>query len=429
MRISVIGAGYVGLVTAAALASKGHNVTVVDTDDTRVSMIKQKKSPIFEEGLDDMLSSCIKSNRLKATGDYEEILATDITLLCVGTPSNPDGSMNLSYITESAGDIGKVLGAKSGRHTVVVRSTVVPGTTRKIIIPALEQHSRKKAHVGFDVAVNPEFLQEGKALHGFFNPDRIIIGEEEQRAGDKVEELYEGISAPIVRMDMTTAEMIKFSSNAFLATKISFINEIGNICQRLGIDVYDVVKGISFDYRIGDRFLNAGIGFGGSCLPKDVKALVHSSRHLGYQAQLLESVLEVNKNQILNMLRMVEKKLGNLKGKTICVLGLAFKPNTDDIRNAPALEVIRLLMEKGASVKAYDPLAIPNAKSVLSKKVKYCLNAEEAVADCDCILVLTEWDEFKNESLYYGKVVFDGRRILEPQKAKMICDYQGICWR
>jgi UDPglucose 6-dehydrogenase len=428
MRISVIGAGYVGLVTAAALASKGHNVIVVDTDETKVNMINRKKSPIFEEGLDDMLSNCIDSNRLRATGDYAEILATDITLICVGTPSNPDGSMNLSYIKESARDIGRTLGAKSGRHTVAVRSTVIPGTTKKVIIPALEEYSRKKAHVDFDVAVNPEFLQEGRALHGFLNPDRIIIGEEEQRAGDMVEELYEGISAPIVRMDITTAEMIKFASNAFLATKISFINEIGNICRKLGVDVYDVVKGISFDYRIGDRFLNAGIGFGGSCLPKDLKALVHSSRHLGYQAQLLESVLDVNKNQILNMLQMVEEKLGSLKGKTVCVLGLAFKPNTDDIRNAPALEVIRLLMQKGASVKAYDPLATPNARRVLSDKVKYCRDAKEAVGNCDCILVLTEWDEFKNKSLYHGKVVFDGRRVLDPKEARTFCDYHGICW-
>jgi UDPglucose 6-dehydrogenase len=428
MRISVIGAGYVGLVTAAALASKGHDVIVVDTDKTKVSMVNRKKSPIFEEGLDDMLSNCIESNRLRATGDYKEILATDITLICVGTPSNPDGSMNLSYIEESARDIGKMLGTKSERHTVVVRSTVVPGTTKGIIIPALEQYSCKKAHVDFDVAVNPEFLQEGKALHGFFNPDRIIIGEEEQRAGDMVEKLYEGISAPVIRMGITTAEMIKFTSNAFLATKISFINDIGNICRRLGIDVYDVVKGVGVDYRIGEHFLSAGIGFGGSCLPKDVKALVHSSKNLGYQPRLLESVLEVNENQILNMLRMVEEKLGNLKGKTICVLGLAFKPDTDDVRNAPALEMIRLLIEKGASVKAYDPLAMPNAKKVLPVKVKYCRDAKEAVSDCDCVLVITEWDEFKDESLYRGKVVFDGRRVLEPQKTGMVCDYQGICW-
>lgn len=428
MRISVTGAGYVGLVTAAALASKGHNVIVIDTDMARVGMINRKESPIFEEGLDDMLSDCVESDRLRATGDYQEVLATDITLICVGTPSNPDGGMNLSYIKESAKDTGRVLGAKTGHHTVVVRSTVVPGTTKEVIIPALEERSGKKAQEDFDVAVNPEFLQEGRALRGFFGPDRIIIGEEKQRAGDTIKELYEGISAPVVRMGITTAEMVKFTSNAFLATKISFINEIGNICKKLGVDVYDVVRGVGIDYRIGEYFLNAGIGFGGSCLPKDLKALVHASRQLGYQPQLLESVLDVNKKQILNMFRMVEAKLGGLKGKTVCVLGLAFKPNTDDIRNAPALEVIRLLMEKGALVKAYDPLAMPNAKNVLSDKVKYCHGAEEAVSGCDCILVLTEWDEFKDESLYHEKVVLDARRVIDPGKARSFCDYQGICW-
>jgi len=305
---------------------------------------------------------------------------------------------------------------------------VIPGTTRDIVIPLLEKYSGKKAHVDFDVAVNPEFLQEGRALQGFFNPDRIIIGEQEPRAGDMVEKLYRGISAPVVRLDITTAEMIKFSSNAFLATKISFINEIGNVCRRLGIDVYDVVKGISFDYRIGDRFLNAGIGFGGSCLPKDLKALVHTSRDLDYQPRLLQSVLDVNEGQIVNMLRMVEEKLGNLRDKTVCVLGLAFKPNTDDVRNAPALEVVRRLLEKGAVVKAYDPMAMPNAKKVLPGGVKYCRDAKGAVGDCDCILVLTEWDEFKDEGLYRGKVVFDGRRVLHPKGAGMVCDYEGICW-
>lgn len=428
MRISVIGAGYVGLVTAAALASKGHNITVVDTHETRVRTVNASKSPIYEDGLEEAISDGIASNRLMATGDYEEILATDITLICVGTPSNPDGSMDLTYITESAKGIGRVLGNKNGRHTVVVRSTVVPGTTRGLVIPVLEEHSGKKAHVDFGIAVNPEFLQEGIALRCFFSPDRIVIGANDEATGDMVKELYEGISAPVVRTDITTAEMVKFVSNAFLATKLSFINEIGNICRRLGIDVYDVVRGVGLDYRIGESFLKAGIGFGGSCLPKDLKGLVHASRQLGYRAQVLEAVLEVNKNQILNMLRMVEERLGNLKGKTICVLGLAFKPDTDDVRNAPALEVIRLLLQKGASVKAYDPLAMPNAKRVLPEKVNYCNNAKEAVSNCDCVLVITEWDEFRDESLYRGKVVFDGRRVINPGEARTICEYYGICW-
>ena len=428
MRISVIGAGYVGLVTAAALASRGHNVVVIDTDDGKIGSINRGESPIFEEGLEDVVADCVGRNCLRATNNYQEVLFTSVTLICVGTPSNPDGSIDLSFITESANGIGRVLGKKNEHHTVVVRSTVIPGTTRQVIIPALEKHSGKKSHVHFDIAVNPEFMQEGKALQCFFNPDRIIIGEDGQRAGDVVEELYKGISAPIVRTDIAAAEMVKYASNAFLATKISFINEIGNICQKLGIDVYDVVKGISFDYRIGDRFLNAGIGFGGSCLPKDLGALVHASRELGYPTRLLESALEVNTNQILKMLHMVEQKLGNLKGKKVCILGLAFKPNTDDIREAPALKVMKLLIEKGALVRAYDPLAMPNARRALSKGVKYCSKAKEAVSDCDCILVLTEWSEFKDESLYYGKTVFDGRRVLDPRKAREFCDCQGICW-
>ena len=428
MRISVIGGGYVGLVTAAALASKGHNVVVVDTDEAKIGSINRGESPIFEDGLEDMLSDCIRRNCLRATNNYQDVLPTSVTLICVGTPSGADGSIDLSSITESARDIGKMLGKKNEHHTVVVRSTVIPGTTRGVIIPALEKHSGKKSHVDFDIAVNPEFMQEGKALQCFFNPDRIIIGEDQPRAGDAVEQLYEGISAPTLRTTITTAEMIKYASNAFLATKISFINEIGNICQKLGIDVYDVAKGISFDYRIGDRFLNAGVGFGGSCLPKDLGALVHASRELGYHTQLLESVLETNENQVLKMLEIVEQKVGNLKGKEVCVLGLAFKPNTDDVRSAPALRLIKLLLDKGAVVRAYDPLAMPNAKRALSKGVEYCSNAKEAVSHCDCILVLTEWSEFKDESLYYGKTVFDGRRVLDPIKAKTFCDWQGICW-
>lgn len=428
MSISVIGAGFVGLVTASALASKGHNVIVLDTNAEKVNSINKGESPIFEEGLDKLLADCIRSKQLRAATDYREITDTNITLICVGTPSNPDGSIDLSYITDSAKDIGKMLGKKSEHHTVVIRSTVVPKTTAEVIIPILEKYSGGKTGKDFNVVFNPEFMQEGKALQGFFYPDRIIIGESDKKAGDLVEQLYDGISAPILRTTVTTAEMIKYASNAFLATKISFINEIGNICQKFGIDIYEVAKGISFDYRIGDRFLNAGIGFGGSCLPKDLSALVHASGTHGYRPRLLESVLEINESQAAKMVQIVEQKLGNLKDKSIGVLGLAFKPNTDDIRNAPALKVVRLLIEKHALIKAYDPQAIPNAKRVLAEKVIYCGSAEEAVSNCDCVLVLTEWDEFKNESLYRGKTVFDGRRVLDPNNTGTLGAYQGICW-
>lgn len=428
MEISVIGAGFVGLVTASALASKGHKVAVIDTDVAKVDSINKGKSPIFEEGLNELLYDCIKSERLMATCAYSDIIDTSITLICVGTPCNSDGSIDLRYITDSAKDIGKMLGKKSEHHTVIVRSTVVPKTTEEVIIPVLEKYSGKRTRKDFDVVFNPEFMQEGKALQGFFYPDRIIIGESEKRAGDLVEQFYKGISAPILRTTITTAEMIKYASNAFLATKISFINEIGNICKEFGIDVYDVAKGISFDYRIGDRFLNAGIGFGGSCLPKDVSALVQASGTLGYRPRLLESVMEINENQALKMVQMVEQKLGNLEDKSICVLGLAFKPNTDDIRNAPALTIIRLLIEKHAKVKAYDPQAMPNARLELSKEVTYCDSAAEAVSNCDCILILTEWNEFKNTNLYRDKMVFDGRRVLDPNSRGTLSDYHGICW-
>lgn len=430
MNISIIGAGYVGLTTAVGFASKGHHISCIDIDQAKVAMINQGKAPVWEEGLEELLRHCVKRRgNLEASSDYQIILGTDMTLICVGTLSNPDGSIDLTNIEESAKRIGEVLKEKIDYHTVVTRSTIIPGTTREVIIPLLEKHSGKKLGEGVGVAVNPEFMQEGKALYTFFNPDRIIIGEYDQRAGDMVAEINKDFSAPIVRTDVTTAEMIKYTANAFLATKISFINEVGNICKRLGIDVYAVAKGIGYDNRIGERFLNAGVGFGGSCLPKDLQALVSAcSDKLGYHPRLLEAVLDINKSQPLYIAEMAEQKLGTLYNKKVCILGLAFKPNTDDIRDAPALKVIRSLCEKGALIKAYDPKAMPNAKALLLPGVEYCDTCREAITDCDCILILTEWDEFRDESLYSGKTVLDGRRVLDPQKAKTFCDYQGICW-
>jgi len=295
----------------------------------------------------------------------------------------------------------------------------------------LEKASQKRVGKDFGVAVNPEFLQQGKALHAFLNPDRIIIGEYDHKAGSMVEGMYTGcgISAPVVKTDITTAEMIKYASNAFLATKLSFINEIGNMCKLLGLDVYAVARGNSFDYRIGELFLNAGVGFGGSCLPKDLQALVSaSSNRWGYPPQLLQAVLDVNKAQAMKIVEMAEQKIGSLSNKKIAVLGLAFKPNTDDIRNAPAIRVIEMLLEGGASVKTYDPKAMSNARQVLPRGVKFCKSASEAINETDCVLILTEWDEFKEVSLYTGRTVIDGRRALDPQKARAVCDYEGICW-
>jgi len=424
MNISVIGAGYVGLVTAAGLAELGHDVVCIDRDQVTVSAINNKTPLIHENGLSNILSRLVPK-RLIATTDYKVITDTDLILICVGTPSKPDGSINLRYIKNAAIGLGSVLSSKKGYHVVATRSTIIPNTTKEVIIPIIERYAGNK--VGF--AYNPEFLQEGKAVQAFFNPQRLIIGELNKRAGNVLLKAFKDIPAAIFRTDLTTAEMIKYASNAFLATKISFINEIANICQRAGVDVYDVVKGLSFDYRIGGEFLNAGIGFGGSCLPKDVAALIYASmNHFGYRPELLRTVLDINEMQPSKMIDIAESKLGSLRNKTIAVLGLAFKPNTDDIRNAPAIGIIKLLLAKGAVVRAYDPQALDNAKRVFPQRVDFCSSAAEAIADSDCVLIATEWDEFKNISLYHGKMVIDGRRALEPSKAKSICDYQGVSW-
>lgn len=429
LNISVVGNGYVGLTTAVGLACTGHRVLCIDRDITKVDLINQGESPIYEEGLRDILRDFVKQDgNLRASLDHQEILDTDITIICVGTSCNSDGNIDLSCIETSVRDTASVLATKDNYHVVIIKSTVTPGTTEHFIIPLLEKTTGKKVGQELGVVVNPEFLQEGKALRCFLNPDRIVIGESDQTAGNAVEAIYKDFAAPILRTDLTTAEMIKFASNAFLATKISFINEVGNICQKFGVDVYTVAKGMSYDPRIGNRFLEAGTGFGGSCLPKDLRAFIRASKDMRYYPQLLESVLAVNKAQAMRMVEIAERKLGSLQNKKVAVLGVAFKPNTDDVREAPALEVMHALLEKGALVKAYDPIAMPNAKRELSNGMKYCDSASEAISDSDCILILTEWDEFKCEESYRGKLVIDGRRVLNPQKARAICDYQGICW-
>jgi len=429
MNISIIGSGYVGLVVAAGLASLGHRIICIDKDRAKVDIINRGKSPIYEEDLDELLSKCVnKDNSLSASTEYRGILDTGVTFICVGTGPNPDGSADLTHINASTKELGRLLGEKQGYHVVAVKSTVTPGATQELIIPLLEKFSGKKVGQEIGVAVNPEVLQEGQALRCFLKPDRTIIGESDEKTGSIIAEIYRSFSAPVVRTSIPAAEMIKYASNAFLSTKISFINEVGNICQRLGIDVREVARGMGQDPRIGSRFLNAGAGFGGSCLPKDLRALIDVGREKGYEPRLLESVLELNRSQAMKMIEMAETKLGGLKYKSIAVLGLAFKPKTDDVRDAPSLKVIEGLLAKGAAVKAYDPVAIPNAKRILQDGVEYCDSAADAVNGADCILVLTEWDEFKNKELYRGKSVIDGRGVLEPGKARAICDYQGISW-
>ena len=430
MNISIVGSGYVGLVTAVGLASKGHSVVCIDVDQDRVNLINQAEAPFYETGLAEALRTHVREKaNLRASSDYSDLLDSDLTFVCVNTSRNSGENADFSHVRQSARNIGETLGRKDGYHVVVTKSSVVPGTTEDVIIPLLEKCSGKKVGRDFGVAVNPEFLQEGRALHSFLNSDRIIVGEYDRRSGNSVEEVYNGCHSPVIRTGIRTAEMIKFASNAFLATRISFINEIGNLCKKLGIDVYEVADGMGHDPRIGRSFLNAGIGFGGSCLPKDLEALLDKCKKMGEKSAMLGAVYETNKAQPLRVIDVARQRLGELRGRKLAVLGLAFKPDTDDIRNAPAVEIMHQLLQQGARLKVYDPKALPNIRESFSDSIEYGSSVRDAIDGCDCVLILTEWEEFKDESLYSGKVVVDGRRALDPEKAKRVCQsYEGVCW-
>ncbi len=427
MQISIIGVGYVGLVTATCLAELGHNVTCVDVVKEKIDEINRAEPPIYEEGLDDLLKKNIKRN-LKATTDLNDaVMGSDISFICVGTPDKSDGSggVDLKYIKSAAIGIGKILQETKDYHVVTVKSTVPPGTTDSLVIPLLEKYSGKKVDKDFGVCMNPEFLREGKAIHDFMNPDRIVIGESDERAGNVLYELYGGFNCPKLRVSLKTAEMIKYTSNAFLAMKVSFIGEMGNICKNLGIDVYDVANGIGYDSRIGHKFLRAGCGWGGSCFGKDVRAIIAKAREVNCKPVLLEGVIKANEKQPLRMIELLKEKIKSLTGKKVGVLGLAFKPDTDDMRESPVIPIINELLRENAVVYAYDPKAMKNAKMIFGDKIKYMDSAKQVADKSDAILVVTDWDEFKDKSLYVGKVVIDGRRVIEDTKG---IDYEGICW-
>ena len=421
MNISVIGIGYVGLVTGACFAKLGHNVICVDVDEEKVNKINNSVSPIYEKGLEDLLKK-YKSNITATTSYTQAIQNTEITFICVGTPSEKNGSIDLSFVKESSREIGKKLKQKDTWHLVVMKSTVVPGTTSDVVLPLLEKYSLKKAGEGFGVGMCPEFLKEGVAIKDFFEPDRIVIGFYDKHSRNVLRELYKDFKCPIVETTLSAAEMIKYASNAFLATKISFINEIGNMCKSFGIDTYQVAEGIGLDKRIGRAFLNAGLGWGGSCFPKDVHALIAWANKNDVHPRILEAVVEVNRLQPLRLIELLKKHVPAIKGKTIGLLGLAFKPDTDDIRESRALVVIKQLLNEGAIVKAYDPQAMENCKK-LFPKIIYCDYAED-ILNSDAVLILTEWDEFKKLD-YRGKIVIDGRRLEEAKKARV---FEGVCW-
>jgi UDPglucose 6-dehydrogenase len=421
MKISIIGAGYVGLVTGACFAELGHSVAIINRDLKKTKAINSARPPIFELGLENLLKKHVGKNII-AYNTYSPITDSDLSFICVGTPSNEDGSSDLSMVKAAAASIGESLRERIGSHVVVVKSTVPPGTTQKIVTPTV-LHSSGRTDIEF--AMNPEFLREGKAIEDFMHPDRIVIGCNSPSACQIVRKVYSGIDAPIFVTNLTTAEMIKYSSNSFLAMKISFANEMGNICKKLGIDVYDVMKGVGMDHRISPHFLNAGAGFGGSCFPKDVNAFVHLAEELGEDPRLLKSVLEVNERQPLKLISLMEKRLGNIEGKKIAILGLAFKDGTDDIRDSRAIPVIKTLLEKGAEVTAYDPKA-NQAMRVLYPSVEYNITAKKALKDADACIIMTEWPEFKELDKEFEvmrtKVIIEGRKILN------YSEREGICW-
>ena len=422
MNISIIGTGYIGSVTGACFAEMGHHVIFVGRDRKKLDRIQSGKSPIFEPGLDRLLTK--NQNNIETTTDIPDaVRRSDLIFICVGTPPKDDGSSDLSQVQEVTKTIGRSLNHQdAGRHTIVTKSTVLPGTIEEMIVPLLEQESGKKAGIDFGIASNPEFLKEGTAIDDFFHTDRVVIGVQDPATRKILESLYAPLNVPLFITTIRTAEMIKFASNAFLATKISFANEIGNLCKATGIDSYDVFAGVGLDTRINPKFFRSGLGFGGSCFPKDVNALIAHAQSKGIDPVILNSVMDINEEQPQRMIALLKRHL-DPRGRTIGVLGLAFKPDTDDIRESRAIFVIQLLLQEGAKVKAYDPEAMNHFKE-LFPEISYAQSGSEVLA-ADAVLIVTEWKEF--ESLdYRGKLVIDGRRV---EKARTEAEiYEGMCW-
>jgi len=416
MKLAVVGTGYVGLVSGVCYAELGHDVICVDQDKRKIDMLNHGKIPIYEPGLQQLVVKNSAEGRLIfQTNLREAVKDSDIIIIAVGTPSLPSGEANLFYIEQAANEIAEAM----DRYKIIcIKSTVPVGTNERI-----RTIVQSKTDVYFDSISLPEFLREGSAVEDTLKPDRIIIGAEDEHAANILKELHETLTNNIVITDIRSAEMIKYASNAFLATKISFINEIANICEKVGADVTKVTKGMGYDKRIGSSFLKAGIGYGGSCFPKDTQALIQIAGQMNYDFKLLKSVVEVNRGQRFNILHKLDQLLENVSGKTIGIWGLAFKPETDDVRDAPSIEIISALLERGATVKAYDPIAMNNFKVIFPRsEIIFCSNAKEAAEQADALCVLTEWREFEKISLKEVETwlkspnLIDGRNIYSEEE-------------
>lgn len=427
MNICIIGTGYVGLVTGTVFAELGNDAVCVDKVAEKIEKLNNNEMPIYEPGLEELVTRNRKEDRLTFTTDLKSaVQASEIIFICVNTPTSDNGDSNLSYVKEAAKEIGQSM---NGYKIIVNKSTVPVGTGD--LVRDIVSQNYKNNH-DFDVVSNPEFLREGSAVDDALNPDRIIIGAPTKQVAFRLLELYSSLEAPMIITDVYSAEIIKYASNAFLSTKISFINAIANLCEKVGADVEDVAKGIGRDPRIGKGFLNPGLGFGGSCFPKDIKSLVYTSQKFGYDFELLKTVLKINEERADHFFGMIKSRFPDLAGKIFAVLGLSFKPNTDDMREAKSIEIIENLTAEKAVVRVFDPVAMPAAKKLLNS-VTFCTSAYEACSSADAMVLITEWREFKQLNLEKIKnsmktgVIFDGRNIYDPsRKEKMGFEYYSV---
>ncbi|MEM9678865.1 MAG: UDP-glucose/GDP-mannose dehydrogenase family protein [Bacteroidota bacterium] len=434
MKIAIVGSGYVGLVTGACFSEVGINVVCVDIDEKKIEDLKQGIIPIYEPGLENMIKRNMSKERLYFSTSLAEIISdAEAVFISVGTPPDEDGSADLKHVLAVASECGKYM---NDYKLIVTKSTVPVGTSKKVRNAIQEELDKRRVDISFDVASNPEFLKEGAAIDDFMKPDRIVVGTESERAEQLLKKLYKPFTLnghPIIFMDIVSAEMTKYAANSMLATKISFINDIANLCEIVGADINNVRKGIGSDSRIGKKFIYPGIGYGGSCFPKDVQALIKTASENQYELQVLKAVEAVNKSQKLVLFNKINSHFnGNLKGKTIAIWGLSFKPQTDDMREAPALQIIKELLAAGAKVKAYDPVAIEEAKHHFGNAITYCEDQYETLIDADCLAVLTEWSEFRVPNLKVMKcllndpIVFDGRNIYDKDEMHAL-GYQYSC--
>jgi UDPglucose 6-dehydrogenase len=437
IRIAVIGMGYVGLTSGVAFAKHGFKSVCTTTTPTKAEKLNRGIPPFYEPGLGELVKNMVNKGMLSGSIDnVNAVMESDITFICVGTPSLPDGSADLSYIEASTKDIAQALKDHKSYHLVVAKSTIPPGTTEDLILPLLEEYSGKKVGTDFGLCMNPEFLRQGNAVPDSLNPDRIIIGEYDEKSGDLLEHVYKNFTCPKLHCGIRAAELIKYAANSLLSMKISFANEFARISEKFKVDVYKVMEGVGYDFRINHKFLDAGCGFGGSCFPKDVNAIRALAKKVDVKTPMLDAILTTNQLQPNHLVELTKRAIGGLKGKTVALLGLSFKPNTEDTRGTRALPIVKRLYEEGAKVKAYDPKAIENFKPLTNLPLEYCEDWKEALQNADVAVIQSDWEEIRNitpetyKKLLKKPVIVDGRRTYNPTEMETKgVKYYRIGWK